>query len=551
MSRIQILIGDVRARLADLADKSVHCAVTSPPYWGLRDYGVEGQLGLEKTPEEYVENMVEVFRGVKRVLRDDGTLWLNMGDCYAGPPKGSMKGQDKSGLTSTRTQESAPCGVHKRGTGLKPKDLVGMPWMLAKALQAPYYTGQIRDIQDRIWLAAMIDTEGCLFIHKRKVGQSNGQGYKRKHDSYGAGLEVSNTSEAIVQRCMAITGIGSICTQSPDQNPRRQQMLYRWNLRSNVCREVVREVYPHLVAKKHEARLLLSCPSSGEDAAAAHVSLKALHNGGTATIDWPPPDSMYEQGWYLRADIVWKKPNPMPESIRDRPTKSHEYMFLLTKRGRYYYDQEAVREPSQPFRPCGKNSRADNDRDPKHRTRKQDAIGKRTHKGFNERYAENPVNGRNLRSVWTIATQPFPDAHFATFPEALIIPCIKAGTSERGCCPECGAGWVRVVEKSGGTIGKGWHEHEGDSGAGQSQPKDFPSKSDYKRETTGWKPGCDHDATPVPCTVLDPFLGSGTTALVAARLGRDCIGIELSPDYTKIAQKRLDEVALMAQVEVT
>jgi hypothetical protein len=279
----EIREGDARERLREMPDRSVQCCVTSPPYFGLRDYGIEGQIGLEATPDEFVAVLVEVFREVRRVLRDDGTLWLNVGSSYASNAPGN-------------TSE-----------GYKPKDLLMIPAQVAEALRAPYYTGTIRDERDRIWLAAMIDAEGCMFIHKRKVGQSNGQGYVRKNDSYGAGLEVSSTDRVIVERILTITGRGSICSQSPEQNERRKQTIYRWNLRTNECRDVIREVYPYLVAKQHEARLALGCPSSGRDAERAHESLKTIHQGGTPDIDFAAPESMFERGWFLRSDIIWAK----------------------------------------------------------------------------------------------------------------------------------------------------------------------------------------------------------------------------------------------------
>jgi hypothetical protein len=361
--------GDVREVLRELPAESIHMVVTSPPYWGLRDYGtgeweggdaecdhlaplgggfrsstlheydngltaesaetvvrdrrkqyalvcekcgarrVDRQLGLEPTPEEYVANMVEVFREVRRVLRSDGTAWVNLGDSYNAATSATRK------PTQTAEHgywENEAISLRSNVTGLKPKDLVGIPWRVAQALQAPYYTGKIKDERERIWLAATVEAEGCLFIHKRKVGQSNGQGYERKHDSYGAGLEVASTDRVVVDRCMAITGLGSISEQTPAQNDRRKQTIYRWSLRSNVCREVIRELYPHFIAKQHEARLLLGCPSSGEDARKAHESLKAIHQGQEACIDFRPPEGMWEGGWFLRSEIIWAKLDRTP-----------------------------------------------------------------------------------------------------------------------------------------------------------------------------------------------------------------------------------------------
>jgi len=379
---VRILTGDCRDVLKTLPDESVHCVVTSPPYWGLRDYGVAGQLGLESTPQEYVERMVAVFREVRRVLRDDGTLWLNLGDSYnayngnAGPSSGFSAG---SAADTQRPKLASGHGL--RTNSLKPKDLVGIPWRVAFALQA--------------------------------------------------------------------------------------------------------------------------------------------------------------DGWYLRQDIIWAKPNPMPESVRDRCTKAHEYLFLLAKSERYYFDAEAIQEPfaessiarlEQP----GLEQQAGSDRVPGKTNGPMKAVGRhlpgnKTHKGTTAyeqgaeehrtkaglvAYAERqraaaPASyrgstftkgktasvkptvgqgdrveaaGRNKRSVWTVTTQPFKEAHFATFPPALIEPCILAG------CPEGG-------------------------------------------------------------TVLDPFGGAGTTGLVADRLGRNAILIELNPSYAEMARKRITgDAPLFAEV---
>lgn len=356
---VKILQGDNREVLKTLPDESVHCCVTSPPYWGLRSYCAEGtpekqyEIGLESTPEAYVAELVAVFREVKRVLRGDGTLWLNLGDSYAGSGKGSNPDgtpHPSTLLSKSGTNRGCVNGTHlpqKAGDiGLNPKDLVGIPWRVAFALQQPYYSGKILREQDRIWLACAIEAEGCLFIHKRKAGQSNGQGYHRQNDNYGPGLEVANTSLAFVERCKEITGLGTICSQSPNQNHRRKQTIYRWNVRTLECRDIIREVYPYLIGKQHQARLLLSCPPSGEDADKAHRSLMLLHNGYDALIDFPPPASLFEKGYYLRQDIIWNKCNPMPESVTDRCTKSHEYIFLLSKSARYFYDAAAIAEPA-------------------------------------------------------------------------------------------------------------------------------------------------------------------------------------------------------------
>ncbi len=365
--KAEVLQGDVMIRLADLQDGSVHCVVTSPPYWGLRDYGANGQLGLEPTPEEYVTNMVKVFQQVKRVLRRDGTLWLNLGDTYSSSGakgSGSMTGKQSTNAGSY-FKDIAENG--RSTPGLEPKQLVGVPWRVAFALQA--------------------------------------------------------------------------------------------------------------------------------------------------------------DGWYLRSDIIWDKPNPMPESVTDRPTKSHEYVFLLTKSKHYFFDQEAVREKS--VSAAGTAGTWDGNRDfglPNGETRfAKPNLGGSIH-GF-----------RNIRSVWRIATQPFSEAHFATFPEALVRRCLLAGTSTKGVCAECGSPWQRVLDIKPMEIDRSERTHElghTRSSGTMTQPRES--------RTVGWEATCKCVAGTVAPTVLDPFCGSGTTGIVANQLGCDFIGIELNPQYQQMAERRLD-----------
>jgi len=265
--RPEVIEGDVREVLKTLDDESVQCVVTSPPYWGLRDYGVDDQLGLEATPEAYVANMVSVFQEVKRVLRKDGTVWLNLGDSYAGGGGISGVPEDWDSISTNNREKYAQADDPKRNAkkiGLKPKDLVGIPWRVALALQS--------------------------------------------------------------------------------------------------------------------------------------------------------------DGWYLRSDIIWNKPNPMPESVTDRPTKSHEYIFLLTKSRKYYYDYEAIKEKNSPLT----TERA------KYHWAKPDTKASQYQElnGLNrdEEYPISVDGKRNKRSVWKITTKPYKEAHFATFPEELPETCIKAGT---------------------------------------------------------------------------------------------------------------------------
>jgi DNA modification methylase len=318
---IDILVGD--SLHLPFSTGYFHTVVTSPPYWGLRDYGLgKDSLGLEPTPELYVQHLVDIFREVGRTLRDDGTLWLNIGDSYASQGGSRTEGSHDNGVG----RGPAVGGVRIPTPGLKPKDLVGIPWMLAFALRA--------------------------------------------------------------------------------------------------------------------------------------------------------------DGWYLRSDIIWHKPNVMPESVKDRPTKAHEYLFLLSKSKRYYYDADAIREPTVgtnlhdltgPSYKAPGQTRQTGSRNPVSHKGSYFNRGKTaTHQLGRSSAAprqDNPA-GRNRRSVWNIATQPYPGAHFAVFPEKLVEPCILAGSPKGGL-------------------------------------------------------------------VLDPFAGSGTVGVVAKQLGRNAVLVDAKPEYTELARQRI------------
>ena len=392
-----------------LAAKSVHTVVTSPPYYGLRDYGtakweggdpecehtvgsgdndnlkgyvtrperdgekrqycqkcgairIDEQIGLEVTPDEYIANLVDVFRECKRILRDDGTLWVNIGDSYARDPAKVGNGHPSTGKQATNKgslydyQSPIP-------SGLKPKDLIGIPWMLAFALRA--------------------------------------------------------------------------------------------------------------------------------------------------------------DGWYLRQDIIWAKPNPMPESVKDRCTKSHEYIFLLSKSAKYYYDSEAVKEES--VYPEG--SRKDEP--------KGSFKGKYHDSGLQDSFRAIR-NFRNKRDVWTVTTKPYKGAHYATFNPELIKPCILAGAPET-CCAECGAPYERVAE----VISKPDRDNQEvrENRVGVIPGRDKASRMNSKNmesivyEHKGYQPTCDCNAGTSSGIVFDPFVGSGTTVATAIQLGRKGIGLDLSLTY--------------------
>ena len=454
LPRLTLRVGDVLSRLREIPSGSVQCVITSPPYWGLRDYGIapvvwapvryaplpglpefsvpdrpvsrdflscthhwemwteshdvretpicgktrttercyggaasrkfdgnhqkhrhgqfcvqcgawRGCLGHEPSPDLYIGHLVQVFREIRRVLRPDGTLWLNLGDSYSGSGKG-MNPSDSPHQKQARNRGSVRnTGKVDAGTGMK--QMLGIPWRAALALQA--------------------------------------------------------------------------------------------------------------------------------------------------------------DGWTLRSDIVWAKGasfartwhgNPMPESVRDRPSRAHETIFLLSPSPRYFYDHVAVQEPAA--QPHSRAPRQGDDR--------------------------RPIL-RNLRDVWAITTKPFKGAHFATFPPDLVEPMIRAGTPQAGRCPRCGAPWRRETRRgspvyTGGASRAVTQAREHASLSRQGVNGALSTGVHYLRETLGWRPGCacpEHD--PVPADVLDPFFGAGTTGLVALALGRSALGIEANPEYAALALARI------------
>lgn len=523
-----ILNTDALSGLKQLPDGCVQTIITSPAYYGLRDYGVEGQLGLEQTPEEYVQHLVEIFREARRVLRDDGTLWLNLGDSYNGSGKG-WTGHNGIGNQEKRQGfRSNPTDVR----GLKSKDLIGIPWSVAKALQQPFYRGRILNEIDRVWLAATIDSEGsiCGFTHVRKDDRTTRTGIH---------ITITNSSTAMLDHAFSIWSTSRQEHNTHGKGHFGSLDTYRWIPHGTANKaDLLREIYPYLIVKKKQALLawnflelskeskkIMHTKESGkvrEQRAWLVDAISRLNH--SEDVDIPAwciePPSLYEDGWYLRSDIIWDKPNPMPESVKDRPTRSHEYIFLFAKKPRYYYDAEAIKEPVKQssldrIRQATFDQQTGGDKDygktgqgihSQRKTlenfKKQDEVGNRRYTGFNERYFGNPehknlevpgrathtmhenrANGlgepkvlkRNKRSVWTISTKGYKGAHFATFPVALIEPMVLAGAPEGG-------------------------------------------------------------------VVLDMFMGSGTTAYVAKKLKRHYIGIELNPDYIPLIEERLLQV---------
>lgn len=354
------------------------CHLPAVLNWGLRAYGTDpqtwgdgwvGELGSEPTPEMFVAHIVEVFAEVWRVLRDDGTCWVNLGDSYSAGGRGSFD------VTSDNKGNGAIRGLSRPSlAGVKPKDLIGIPWRVAFALQSA--------------------------------------------------------------------------------------------------------------------------------------------------------------GWYLRQDIIWHKPNPMPESVRDRRTKAHEYLFLLTKSERYFFDGEAIKTPvsaktltvsTTPRKGTGVES-----------------TGEKLNAWMEANGGRQHPSAANRRSVWSISTHSYKGAHFATYPPRLVEPCILAGTSAKGCCPHCGKPWVRVIESNRVATRPGVETKV--TGNAKAEGNRDPQRHVSVKVTTGWQQACKCEAhEPVPCVVLDPFGGSGTTAIVAAHYGRKWIICELNPEYAGLAEQRISE----------
>lgn len=262
---------------------------------------------------------------------------------------------------------------------------------------------------------------------------------------------------------------------------------------------------------------------------------------------WMLAFALRADGWWLRSDCIWSKPNPMPESVTDRPTKAHEYVFMFTKAARYFYDAEAGREEASPesearygysFGGAKNESLIAAD--------KSGAMGVRTRVSGEREYSGK----RNARTVWTIPSHPFPDAHFATFPPALVEKCLAPSVSERGACPNCGAAWERVVERQ--KYGD-WNPRDGaDTRVNTQRARAVPPDEWVAPKTTGWRPRCTcPPAEPVGCRVLDPFSGAGTTGLVALRRGCEYVGCELNPTYVEMSRARIvSDAPLLNRVTV-
>ena len=441
----RVLTGHVLDVLPTLTPGSVQCVLTSPPYYGIRSYGKHpvawpdgwiGELGHEPTPAMYVAHLVEVFRAMRPALRDDATVWLNLGDSYAR----RWSSRRDAGGSGLRSEERERHG--RPPDGFNDGDMIGIPWRVAFALQA-----------DGWWLRSDV-----IWSKRSPMPES-------------------------------VNGV-------------------RWER----CRVKV--------APRPDTR----SAGTPERPHAAHGAHRDDNDSGTfAAAECPGcPKCRPNDGLVLRRGS-W------------RPTRSHEYVFLLAKSANYFADREAVLEPFVTHARENYPARAQ--------------ITGRGEQGYAEargddrdKSGEFPPggSGRNKRSVWTIGPAPFDGQHYATMPPELAEICIRAGTSERGACRDCGAPWPRIVERSQRTDGRAEPgDRERDRGGRDDGFTKAPSGLLSDSVTLGWRRMCSHSAPAVPCLVLDPFAGAGTSGLVADRLGRDCVLIDVSIEYTAMSRQRI------------
>ena len=328
-----------------------------------------------------------------------------------------------------------------------------------------------------MWLSALMDGEGCFGIRKQA---SSGNRNPEWNDSYIPYLTIKMSDRGPLDRAVKITGYGDVREDKSKVGEDSRKVVtrrvpYTWRLDGNKAVQLARELYPHLLVKQPQAALIHTLDLSNKEKKRGrgntvpqseidyreqiYLTIKGFNQRELDVLPkWCEiPPSLFEPGWYLRSDIIWAKPNPMPESVTDRPTRSHEYIFLLTKSAKYFWDATAVRENGAGRGGEPSYHRVDNpkyDQAPHPRWKDQMEYGREW----------GNSSGRNLRSVWEIPTYNFPGSHFATFPPALVEKCIKAGTSEKGVCPKCGKPWVRVVSNKYSPHWKGGHTGKGGNG---------------------------------------------------------------------------------------
>lgn len=522
--------GDALTVLRELTAESVHMCVTSPPFFSLRDYGVQGQIGLEDSPDAWAARLVEVFREVRRVLRRDGVMFLECGDSYA---SSALPGAVSHGRAD-RAREGCP--VH--GYAYRdPDDESGdaLAFHSRHSDRLPHGCASPDDETDRGIDSQDSRSRSVVGLGPRDApASSKPVGAPSLHRASRGETEGDALADRISQRSSAddaaASARSSACTCGT---------VGRWT--PSADRSLDR--------------------GSWDEAYAHSIASPSLKPKDLIGAPWLLAFALRADGWWLRSCMIWAKPNPMPESVTDRPTTAHSYVFLLAKSARYFYDATAVREPAEWA--CWGDQTV-----PKYGGT-DTAAGWIKPKTKNELHDSAPGAGqRNLRSVLTIPTEPnglavcegcgaywergAPAqhcgqpvvAHYAAFPQRLVEVAVLAGTSERGVCPDCGAPWVRETEKSLANPGNRTNNGQKPRTA---ERRGFDVRLEASTETTGWRPSCEHDQEPVSATTLDPFLGSGTTALVARRLGRRCVGIELREAYCRMTAHRLAQQSLLTE----
>lgn len=565
----QLIQGDCLQTLKTLPANSVQTCVTSPPYYGLRDYQtatweggsaecdhvasrgghladsvastrggahkvadaqtllyrdlcgkcgarrIDQQIGLEDSPEAYVAKLVDVFREVRRVLRSDGTLWLNLGDSFQdkqllGIPWKVAFALQADGWVLRMDIIWAKKNCMPESCRDRPTKSHEYIFLLSKGKWVGRESGRFAHIseQDARWLALFLDTEGNISVKRAQRPSGN--------TWYGAQMCFASTHRGLVDAAQAIIGQGTVLERDGKNAP-----MFYYQLSNQAASDLLRRLYPYLIVKKRQARLCIHL----QDCLNTNGKKRP---GGFRDPQW---NDLLERMWlsnkslnhFGNPDISW-----IPEPKEGYWTSQS-----------YFYDAEAIKEPNAGDLPYGdKRNFKMNHEGAQGRHGKGSMFAGGTRQEYIEKYY---TNGRNRRSVWTVTTKPYSGAHFAVFPPDLIEPCILAGTSAHGACAKCGAPWARVAEKDGqyqahwapgkqSLVREGIHGGTGVLGSGMVNI--------YK--TTGWQPTCACDCTDVvPCTVLDPFNGSGTTGAVALKHNRRYIGLELNPAYIELAHDRI------------